>query len=191
MKKEERHKAIAIPVTFVEDKPKFLTVRDRRFKEWIFVTGGCRKREIFNPIRCALRELDEETRGVVNLKSGNYTHFVFETTERTPEELDADKKAGIQVTLVYNVYIFFVKINQAEQSRMIKAFNEEKAKMDARKKEKLPIKRTFDENDFMAFDTLESFSKKHRWPMIVEKIINNPDFYVALNSLNKKSFNIR
>jgi UDP-galactopyranose mutase len=74
---------------------------------------------------------------------------------------------------------------------MIKLFNEEKAKMDARKKEKLPIKRTFDENDFMAFDTLESFSKKHRWPMIVEKIINNPDFYVALNTLNKKTFNIR
>ena len=38
----KKYKAIAIPVTFTGDKPKFLTVRDRRFKDWIFVTGGCR-----------------------------------------------------------------------------------------------------------------------------------------------------
>ena len=43
MKKE---KAIAIPVSFVDDKPRFLTVRDVNFKEWIFVTGGCRKRKV-------------------------------------------------------------------------------------------------------------------------------------------------
>ena len=43
----------------------------------------------------------------------------------------------------------FVKINQSEQTRMVKSFNDEKAKMDARKRDKLPIKRTFDENDFM------------------------------------------
>jgi 8-oxo-dGTP pyrophosphatase MutT (NUDIX family) len=50
-------------------------VRDKRFKEWIFVTGGCRRREIFTPIRTALRELEEETRGVVSLKNGEYTSF--------------------------------------------------------------------------------------------------------------------
>ena len=80
MKKEEIHKAIAVPVTFVDEKPKFLTVRDRRHKEWIFVTGGCRKREVSDPIHCALRELEEETRGVLRLKSGIYTNFKFETT---------------------------------------------------------------------------------------------------------------
>ena len=36
----KKYKAIAIPVSFVDEKPKFLTVRDRRFKDWIFVTGG-------------------------------------------------------------------------------------------------------------------------------------------------------
>lgn len=44
--KEEKHKAIAIPVSFFDGKPRFLTVKDRRFKEWIFVSGGCRKRRI-------------------------------------------------------------------------------------------------------------------------------------------------
>jgi hypothetical protein len=191
MKKEEKHKAIAIPVSFIDEKPKFLTVRDRRFKEWIFVTGGCRKREIYNPLRCALRELEEETRGTLNLKSGLFTSFIFETMERSPEELEADRMAGVQVTLVYHVFIFFVKINQTEQIQLVKKFNDEKARMEIRKRDKLPIKRTYDENDYMTFDTLETFSHKHRWPMIVNKVINNPDFYTALNCLNKKPFNIR
>ena len=191
MKKEEIHKAIAIPVSFVDEKPKFLTVRDRRHKEWIFVTGGCRKREVSDPIHCALRELEEETRGVLRLKSGIYTQFKFETTERPPEDLEADKKAGIHVTLVYHVYIFFTKINSVEQQQMIKQFNDEKEKLEEKKKQKLPYRRTYDENDYMAFDTLESFKKKKRWDLIVNKIINNPDFYDALNSLNRKTFYMR
>jgi len=191
MKNVEKHKAIAIPVSFVDDKPRFLTVRDRRFKEWIFVTGGCRKREVFNPIRCALRELEEETRGVLGIKSGLFTSFVFETTERSPEELEVDRAANEHVTLVYHVFIFFVKINQTEQASLVRRFNEEKAKMEIRKRDKLSIKRTYDENDFMAFDTLDTFSLKKRWPMITEKVLENPDFNAALNSINKKPFNIR
>jgi len=66
----EKHKAIAIPVSFINDRPYFLLVHDRRYKEWTFVTGGCRKREVYNPIRCAVRELEEETRGILNLKKG-------------------------------------------------------------------------------------------------------------------------
>jgi hypothetical protein len=191
MKKEERHKVLAIPVTFTEDKPKFLTVRDRRFKEWLFISGGCRKREVLNPIRCALRELEEETRGTMNIKSGIYTSFIFQTTDRSPEELEEDLKDGVHVTIVYHVFIFFVKINTFEQQELIRKFNKEKALAEMRKKEKLPIKRTYDENDFMCFDTLESFNRKNRWDLIVDKVINNPDFYSALNSLNKTSFNIR
>ena len=75
----KKYKAIAIPVTFEDDRPRFLTVRDRRFKDWIFVTGGCRRREIYDPLRCALRELEEETRGVVSLKKGEYTELALYT----------------------------------------------------------------------------------------------------------------
>ena len=191
MKKEERHIVLAIPVTFTEDKPKFLTVRDRRFKEWLFISGGCRKREVLNPIRCALRELEEETRGVVNVKSGLYTSYTFETTDRSPEELEEDRKEGVHVTIVYHVFIFFMKISAHEQQDIVRKFNYEKAKVELRKKDKLPIKRTYDENDFMSFDTLDIFNRKNRWDLIVNKVINNPDFYSTLNSLNRKSFNIR
>lgn len=191
MKKEERHKILAVPVTFHDDKPKFLTVRDRRFKEWLFISGGCRKREVLNPIRCALRELEEETRGIINLKTGLYTSYVFETTDRSPEELKIDREEGVNVTLVYHVFIFFVNINQTEQQNIIKQFNKRKSETDLLKIAKLPFRRTYDENDYLSFDTLESFSYKRRWDMIVDKVVNNPDFYEALNSLNKKPFNIR
>ena len=191
MKKEERHKVLAIPVTFTEDKPRFLTVRDRRFKEWLFISGGCRKREVLNPIRCALRELEEETRGVVNVKSGLYTSYIFETTDRSPEELEEDKKEGVQVTIVYHVFIFFMRISAHEQQDIVRKFNYEKAKVEIRKRDKLPIKRTYDENDFMSFDTLDIFNRKNRWDLIVNKVINNPDFYSALNSLNRKTFYMR
>ena len=191
MKKEERHKILAIPVTFTDEKPRFLTVRDRRFKEWLFISGGCRKREVINPIRCALRELEEETRGVVNVKSGFYTSYIFKTEDRSPEELAEDEKEGVHVTIVYHVFIFYMKINSTEQQELIRKFNREKATAEIRKRDKLPIKRTYDENDFMSFDTLDTFNRKNRWDLIVINVINNPDFYSTLNSLNRHPFNIR
>lgn len=175
----KKYKAIAIPVTFTGDKPRFLTVRDKRFKDWIFVTGGCRRREIFNPIRCALRELEEETRGVVSLKRGEYTEFKF-TVKESPT-----------VDLEYNVFIFFVDYTKPEQADLVKKFNEEKQKMMIKKIQKQPIKRTHDENDFMAFETLQEFRSKKQWDRITKNILENPEFYACVTSLNRKSFAIK
>ena len=175
----KKYKAIAIPVTFTGSKPKFLTVRDRRFKDWIFVTGGCRRREIPNPIRCALRELEEETRGVISLKKGEYSDFKFIVKESPGVELE------------YNVFIFFVNYTQQEQNELIKKFNDEKQKTNLKKIQKLPIKRTFDENDFMNFETLTEFNTKKQWDRIVKNVLNNPEFYTCVTSLNRKTFSIK
>jgi hypothetical protein len=175
----KKYKAIAIPVSFVDEKPRFLTVRDRRFKDWIFVTGGCRRREIFNPIRCALRELEEETRGVVALKNGEYTEFKF-TVKESPT-----------VDLEYNVFIFFVNYNKSEQQMLVKKFYEEKQKTNLKKINKQPIKKTFDENDYMNFETLEEFNSRKRWKLIVDNVLKNPEFYSCVTSLNRKTFSIK
>lgn len=175
----KKHKAIAIPITFTGDKPKFLTVRDKRFKDWIFVTGGCRRREISNPIRCALRELEEETRGVVNLKNGEYTNYVF-TVKESPT-----------VDLVYNVFVFFVEYSKNDQSDIIKKFYEEKHKTFLKKLNKQPIKKTHDENDYISFDTLEEFNVRKRWDLIINNVIKNPEFYSCITSLNRKTFSIK
>ena len=175
----KKYKAIAIPVSFVDDKPRFLTVRDRRFKDWIFVTGGCRRREIFNPLRCALRELEEETRGTVALKTGEYTEFKF-TVKESPT-----------VDLEYNVYIFFVDYTRSQQQALVRKFYEEKQKTNIKKMNKQPIKKTFDENDYMSFDTLEDFNTRKRWKLIVDNVLKNPEFYSCVSSLNRKTFSIK
>ena len=175
----KKYKAIAIPVSFVDDKPRFLTVRDWRFKDWIFVTGGCRRREILNPLRCALRELEEETRGVVSLKNGEYTEFKF-TVKESPT-----------VDLEYNVYIFFVDYNRAEQHSQVKKFYEEKQKTSLKKLMNQPINKTHDENDYMSYDTLEEFNTRKRWKLIVDNVLKNPQFYACITSLNRKTFSIK
>ena len=38
------------------------------------------------------------------------------------------------------------------------------------------------------FETLEDFNKKKRWSLIVDNIVNNPDFYISLTSSNRISF---
>tara|TARA_B100001175_G_scaffold182081_1_gene154564 strand:+ start:593 stop:1123 length:531 start_codon:yes stop_codon:yes gene_type:complete len=175
----KKYKAIAVPVTFTGSKPKFLTVRDRRFKDWIFVTGGCRRKEIPNPIRCALRELEEETRGVVNLKKGEYTEFKFVVKESPGVDLE------------YNVFIFFVNYTHQEQVDLVKKFNDEKQKTNLKKIQKLPIKRTFDENDYMNFETLSEFNTKKQWDRIVKNVLQNPEFYACVTSVNRKTFSIK
>jgi hypothetical protein len=175
----KKYKAIAIPVSFADDKPKFLTVRDRRFKDWIFVTGGCRRREIFNPLRCALRELEEETRGVVALKSGEYTTYKFIVKESPTVDLE------------YNVFVFFVDYKKSDQQLLVKKFYEEKQKTNLKKIQKQPIKKTFDENDYMSFDTLEEFNTRKRWKLIVDNVLKNPEFYACVTSLNRKTFSIK
>ena len=175
----KKYKSIAIPVSFADGKPRFLTVRDWRFKEWIFVTGGCRRREIYNPIRCALRELEEETRGIVSLKNGQYTEFKFTHKESPTVELE------------YNVFIFFVNYTRSQQQDMVKKFYEEKQKTAVKKANHQPYKKTYDENDFMSFDTLEEFNSRKRWKLIVDNVIKNPAFYSCISSHNRKTFSIK
>jgi hypothetical protein len=175
----KKHKAIAIPVSFNGDQPRFLTVRDWRFKDWIFVTGGCRRREIANPIRCALRELEEETRGVVSLKNVEYTDFKFTVQESATVDLE------------YNVFVFFVDYSRAEQHNQVKKFYEEKAKMNLKKLNNQPIRKTHDENDYMSYDTLQEFNSRKRWKLIIDNVIKNPEFYNCVQSQDRKKFSIK
>lgn len=165
----EKHKAIAIPVSFLE-QPHFLLVHDRRYSEWTFVTGGCRRREVYNPLRCALRELEEETRGLVDIKSGSCSYFKFETPQKEFDE---------EYTAVYHVYIIDYPCTLEEQQTIVTRFNEEKHKMDTRK---LSFRKQYDENDQIDFDTLEGIQKRLMWPLINESVIGNPEFYKKLTS---------
>jgi hypothetical protein len=87
--------------------------------------------------------------------------------------------------------VFFVDYKKNEQSSLIKKFYEEKQKTTLKKIQKQPIKRTFDENDFMSFDTLEEFNSRKRWNLIIDNVLKNPEFYACVTSLNRKTFSIK
>ena len=188
---EIRHKAIVIPIIKSETGTKFLTVRDTRNQEWIFVTGGCKKSEVDNPLKCGLRELEEETRGVINIRTGEFSEFQFESNYRSPEETKKDRFEGIIVTLVYHVYLINVNITSEQQVRIIQDFHVNRARMEINKKDGVRIKKAYDENDDISFDTLDDFNKKNRWKLIITNIIENPKFYDLMNSSNTQNFNIR
>jgi len=192
MRKEERNKAIAIPISNTADgkPPRFLTVKDRRYQEWTFVTGGCRKKEIINPLRCALRELEEETRGAVNLKSGTFRYFNF-IFHSPISNTDEERKNSQFIDITYHVYIIDFNVSKYEQIRLINKFNDAKAKFEHLKRHNFPIKLVYDENDVMNFETLTEFSSKDRvWDLIRENILDNPEFHKALNTQNRKNFNL-
>jgi 8-oxo-dGTP pyrophosphatase MutT (NUDIX family) len=189
---EKRHKAIVIPVLQTDTgDPKFLTVRDSRHQEWIFVTGGCKKSEVDNPLKCGLRELEEETRGTFVLRNGEFSEFQFESTYRSPEETKKDRFEGVIVTLVYHVYLINVRITEEQQARIIQEFHINKARMEMNKKDGVRIKKAYDENDDISFDTLSEFNKKNRWNLIIKNIIENPKFYDLIHSSKTQNFNIR
>ena len=168
----ERHKAIAIPVYFIQGEPHFLIVHDKRFREWTFVTGGCRKREIFNPLRCALRELEEETRGVINITNGSYSYFKF------------NLKDPCDVLNVYHVYILDFPMSLCDQEKFITQFDFRKDLMD---KNHIQFRKQYDENDFIEFDTINGIKhRKNIWTMIQEYVLENIEFHDALYNTHKR-----
>jgi 8-oxo-dGTP pyrophosphatase MutT (NUDIX family) len=170
----ERHKAIAIPVCFIQGEPHFLIVHDKRFREWTFITGGCRKREIFNPLRCALRELEEETRGVINITHGSYSYFKFTLTD------------CCDVLNVYHVYIIDFPMSLKDQEVFISQFYHRKQLMDTNQ---IRFKKQYDENDSIEFDTMNGIKhRKNIWVMIQQKVLDNIDFHNALYSDNRVPF---
>lgn len=169
------HKAMAIPVIRTPDGLKFLIVLDKRFKEWTFVTGGCRQREIRNPLRCALRELEEETRGIINLKRGTYSYFRFTNVFPCEESL-------------YHVYIFFIHLSDDDMKGIKERFKHEKQLMDTNQ---VCFRKQYDENDSLDFATIDEIEKKtNLWSLVNEKIIKNQEFYNALHSEKSDKFYI-
>ena len=104
MRHQYRYKAIVIP----KIGNKYVVVKDAKYNEYTFVTGGCKARE--SPEGCASRELLEESHGAIVFPVlRQHFAFSFESRHRSRQELNKDKREGVVVTMVYNVYVMDIE----------------------------------------------------------------------------------
>ena len=59
-------------------KPRFLVVRDAAEGDWTFISGTCDHGESYD--KCAIREIHEETRGLISIRSLPKRTRRFQTT---------------------------------------------------------------------------------------------------------------
>lgn len=173
------HKSIAIPIVDTGQGLKYLLVHDKRHHEWTFVTGGCKHKEIFNPIKCAVRELEEETRGTLRLQRGYYKYFRF-SAQPSNDPIEYS---------IYHVYIFHIgSVTEEELSHIEKQFFHEKELMDTNK---MTFQKNHDENDSMKFVTLDEILEcKTLWKFIFDKVISHKNFYACCEPSNALHFNL-
>tara|TARA_R110002074_G_scaffold85783_2_gene189655 strand:- start:204 stop:488 length:285 start_codon:yes stop_codon:yes gene_type:complete len=76
-------------------------------------------------------------------------------------------------------------IDTMKQKAIVKNFENEKEIMEVRKRNKQPIKKSNDENDYISFDTFDEFMNKRIWPFIHQHVILHPEFETILQTFFK------
>ena len=109
-----RKKVFVIP--FYNDK--VMLVKDRKTKEWGFVSGGVKKNESY--FQAATRELFEETSGLMPYIPKGEQPPIWKTDYRPDELLIENKKKGEKVSSHYK--IFWVPINEPFAKHLEKEF---------------------------------------------------------------------
>jgi 8-oxo-dGTP pyrophosphatase MutT (NUDIX family) len=182
MRLEKRNKVMTIPVIYTPDGPRLIAVRDANYKEWTFATGGCKRRE--NPANCAIRELYEETRGIINLGGKYYyrKYFTFEDRRRSKSELAQDRERGIKVINIYHVYVISVDINPSDEIGIINKFDEHKKTMAKLKETNSPFyKKDMDETDKIAFININNLNRYKWWDLVKEKVLDTGALHNAIS----------
>lgn len=170
-----RRKVIVVP--FVREGPKtikFMVVKDRKSKEWTFITGGCKARE--TDVQAAMRELKEETRNVLGLHIDAFcdraNSFQFRTAYRELKEFQEDKLRNERVLTQYTVFALDAT-DLGDVAAMRNAFRNTKN-----------MRGAYNENTDLNFETLESFANKaHVWKFIRDHVLVNAQFLSHFHGL--------
>ena len=170
---KKKQKAIIIPISFVGKRPRMLVVKDKRHGDWTFVTGGCKQRELEMPILAAVRELEEETRGVVVMTECIYSYYSFIRKSKEATEEDS----------VYHVYVVDMPVTKTQQREMVSKFNHSMRTT--------TMKRAFEENDGLAWVTMSELRARKVWSLIRHNVINSGSlFYTIMYSQNRTFYSV-
>lgn len=173
-----RRKVIVIPFAISSTQDLcVLTVKDRKSKEWTFITGGCKIRE--TDAQAARRELREETRNLFDLDICQCPHHSFriKTSFRETREEAYDKARNESVITIYTV--FFVEVGNllTNTEEFRKAFRNIRN-----------MKGVYNENADISFDTLYSFlHKNHVWRFIRDHVLTSIQFKATVSNILKRN----
>lgn len=145
-------KILAVPYVRLPGKLKtrFLVVRDQESKEWTFISGTCEPGE--RAAKCVLRELWEETRGLVELPKLPARTKQFRLV-RENKQVD--------------VFIIPLRLKDEEMRTMVRQFYETEGG---------DLPEEFLENDRIVFETMAQFRRrKDIWPW-AHGIIESEEF---------------
>lgn len=160
-----RKKTITIPYILNNNIPHFLMVRDSKYHEYTFPSGGCRSKHE-SPRESALRELYEET--CTTLQLSDFDHFdqliTFYSDYRSEEESKADRKYRRGVLVQYDV--FFGKLASNDTNQYISTYRNAISRSSMMKKE-------FRETDEMAFFTIDQISSVIVWDFMKNVTLPN------------------
>lgn len=121
-------------------KPRFLVVKDAEAQEWSFISGTCEPGEPYH--KCLLREVGEETRGLVSL---------HKLPKRTKHLRITHENKRIDIMFVP------MRLTEEQMSRMVAEFPE----IDTDGRPEL------EENTSICFETMGQFlRRRHIWSFI-------------------------
>jgi len=176
MRTDLRHKAVVIPrLNMTNNKNnQYIVVEDAKYKELTFVVGGCKKYE--NIKHCAVRELMEETRGVLKVNEDNLIYskpLSFESSYRSPAELKQDQREKVIVVMMYNVYFVDLNINDEQFREMKILFSTRKYQSDQ-------------ETSGIFMMTKPTLDKERVWHLMRDNIL----LYLEVNNVRRRN-NVR
>lgn len=130
-------------------KPRFLIVKDAESSNWTFISGTCEPREPIH--KCAIREIQEETRGLISLKSLPKRTRKFQTMYK-------DKR----------VDVLFIPLQLSEEQ--MTAMSEDFPHMNTHGRPEL------EENTELKFETLNRFLRRKDIWSFVETVCQDEMF---------------
>lgn len=148
-----KEKSIAVPYVKIENEIVFLTVLNKKFMEWGFVSGTVERDE--SPIEAAIRELFEESKkmlSIYDIKNVPNNHFVVYDTKENESRFRKYNFFTFDVTSIFSSKQAFSKFETSFFTTQIPG-------------------REYNENICMKFQTIRELNKRKTWEFITS-IVN-------------------
>ena len=173
-----KHKVMVVPfITDTHGRVRFLVVKEGRYNEWSFVCGNCKKNEVSNPLKTALRELREESRDTMVLASP--LKYIFKYTSMVIKEEELGGQGGHE-PILFHIFVF--NVQGIRPAGVIKNYY-------SRYKQRYKRNNiNYNETIGIAFMTITDLTRKKIWQFVMAKLINNQNFWEDVAFLRNENY---